>query len=98
MQTAAAALVGAMCMSIASVPAFEVRTTGGTYPVVVGHGVLPTLPSALESVCLSGRLWLVADAAVYPRYGVPLEAALRAAGRDVHSCTIPSGEASKTLE
>jgi 3-dehydroquinate synthase len=77
--------------------AFEVRTASRTYPVVVGQGVHASLLDQLERVGLRGRLWLVADAAVYERYGVPLEGALRAAGREVHSHTVPSGEEHKTL-
>ncbi|HZR99318.1 MAG TPA: 3-dehydroquinate synthase [Chloroflexota bacterium] len=77
--------------------AFEVRTASRTYPVVVGPDVLDTLPAWLERVGLRGRLWLIADAAVYALYGDRVAAALRAAGRDVRACTVPSGEEHKTL-
>jgi 3-dehydroquinate synthase len=77
--------------------AFEVRTASRTYPVIVGPGVLPTLPAHLEQAGLRGRLWLIADATIYDRYGAPLVGALRAAGRDVASHTVPSGEEHKTL-
>ncbi len=91
-------------MSIASEDAvgrgpapFEVRTASRTYPVVVGPDVLGTLPDWLERVGLRGRLWLIADAAVYARYGGQVEAALAAAGREVASRTVPSGEEHKSL-
>jgi 3-dehydroquinate synthase len=84
-------------MSIQSPAYFEVKTASRTYPVVVGAGVLARLPQELAAAGLQGRLWLVADDAVYARYGAALEAALRAAGRDVRSRTIPPGEESKTL-
>ncbi len=84
-------------MSIGSPSYFEVRTASRRYPVVVGSGVLARLPDELEAVGLRGRLWLIADEAVYGRYGASLEAALRAAGREVQSHTVPPGEESKTL-
>jgi 3-dehydroquinate synthase len=77
--------------------AFEVRTASRTYPVVVGPGVLAALPAHLDAVGLDGRLWLIADEAVYGLYGGAVEAALRAAGRDVRARIVPSGEAHKTL-
>jgi 3-dehydroquinate synthase len=76
---------------------FEVRTASRTYPVVVGRGVLAAVPEYLERVGLCGRLWLIADATVYARYGATLEAALRAAGREVAARTVPPGEEHKTL-
>src|SRR4051812_11683787 len=84
-------------MGIQSPAYFEVKTASRTYPVVVGAGVLARLPQELAAAGLQGRLWLVADDAVYARYGASLEAVLRAAGRDVRSQTIPPGEESKTL-
>src|SRR4051812_47139397 len=77
--------------------AFEVCTASRTYPVVVGPGVLETLPEWLERTGLQGRLWLIADQAVYARYGQRVEASLRAAGRAVQARTVPSGEEHKTL-
>jgi 3-dehydroquinate synthase len=77
--------------------AFEVRTASRTYPVVVGQGVLAALPAHLDAAGLGGRLWLIADAAVYARYGARVEAGLRTAGRDVCARTVPSGEEHKTL-
>jgi 3-dehydroquinate synthase len=84
-------------MSLASLGSFEVRTASRTYPVIVGPGALATVPAQLAAVGLDGRLRLIADAAVYARYGGALEAALRAAGREVSSQTIPPGEQSKSL-
>ncbi len=77
--------------------AFEVRTASRTYPVIVGQGALDTLPAHLDAVGLRGRLWLIADEAVYARYGARVEGVLRAAGREVRARTVPSGEEHKTL-
>ncbi len=84
-------------MSIGSPSYFEVQTASRRYPVVVGAGVLARLPDELAAVGLRGRLWLIADEAVYARYGASIETTLRAAGHEVQSRTLPPGEASKTL-
>ena len=78
-------------------PAFEVRTASRTYPVFVGQGALDELPAHLDAVGLDGRLWLIADEAVYGLYGRRVEATLQADGRDVRARTVPSGEEHKTL-
>lgn len=76
---------------------FEVRAASRTYPVVVGYGALAELPAQLAAAGVNGRLWLVADTAVFPRYGAPLVAALQAAGRAVEVYTLDAGEESKSL-
>jgi 3-dehydroquinate synthase len=84
-------------MSIVNPPVFEVQTESHAYPVVVGEGILDSLPERLAEVGLRGRLWLIADATAHRLYGVGIEAALHAAHRSVLTYTIPPGEASKTL-
>ncbi len=75
-----------------------VTTRTSSYPVVVGMGVLETLPRHLEALGVRGNLWLVSDSAVFPHYGAALEARLRDAGYQVQSYVVPSGEASKSPE
>jgi 3-dehydroquinate synthase len=74
-----------------------ITTPAGSYDVLVGSNLLDELPARLRSLGLGGALWLISDSAVYPHYGLALEAALRAAGFRVQSQAVPSGEASKDL-
>lgn len=68
------------------------------YPIIVGAGVLNTLPNHLKEAGLHGTLWLVSDSHVFPYYGLMLEACLRDAGYTIHTYVIPAGEASKNQE
>jgi 3-dehydroquinate synthase len=85
-------------MNTASPAAFEVRTESRRYPVVVGPGVLASLPEELTRLGLTGRLFLVTDSNVRDLYGRKVETLLRDAGRDVAAFALPAGEESKTLE
>jgi 3-dehydroquinate synthase len=85
-------------MSTASPAAFEVRTESRRYPVVVGPGVLASLPEELARLGLSGRLFLVTDSNVRDLYGRTVESLLRDAGRDTVAFALTAGEESKTLE
>ncbi|GAB4445759.1 MAG: 3-dehydroquinate synthase [Chloroflexi bacterium OHK40] len=75
-----------------------VTTSSVTYPIIVDDGALETLPARLAEFGLRGRLWLVSDAGVAAQFGEPLAERLRAAGREVQSFVVPSGEASKSPE
>jgi 3-dehydroquinate synthase len=72
-----------------------VSTASASYPVIVGAGVLRSLPRHLASLGMKGALWLVSDSAVFPNHGEPLAALLREAGHTLHTAVVPSGEASK---
>ena len=74
-----------------------ITTPAGSYPILVGAGLLDTLPEQLDRLGLHGALWLIADAAVYPHYGSAIEASLQSAGRKIQSYQVPSGESSKDL-
>ena len=74
-----------------------ITTPAGSYHILVGSGLLATLPEHLAQLGLNGRVWLVSDAAVYAAFGEPLMAQLRAAGRTVESYRVPSGEGSKSM-
>jgi 3-dehydroquinate synthase len=80
-----------------SQPSLIITTPTASYPILVGSGLLATVPEQLAGLGLRGALWLIADAAVYPHYGPAIEAALQAAGRKVQSYSVPSGEGSKDL-
>src|SRR3954454_21099377 len=89
---------GSAAVSGSGLATFEVKTASRTYPVVVGHGVLGRIAAELDAAGLRGRLWLITDTGVYPRFGATVEQALRAAGRDVQTYQLPPGEETKCLE
>jgi 3-dehydroquinate synthase len=76
----------------------EIVTSSTTYPVVVGSGVLGTLPARLSERELHGACWLVSDSNVFPHYGAALEDHLTNAGYTVRTYVVPAGEASKSHE
>jgi 3-dehydroquinate synthase len=77
--------------------ALTITTPAGSYPILIGDGLLEELPAQLAPLGLRGALWLVADSAVYPHYGAVVEGVLRAAGYTVRGYAVPSGEESKEL-
>jgi 3-dehydroquinate synthase len=78
-------------------PVLTVTTPTAAYSILVGSGLLATLPDQLASLGLRGALWLISDSEVYPLYGAAVEGALRAAGYTVQSYSVPAGETSKDL-
>jgi len=74
-----------------------ITTPAGSYPIVVGSGLLAELPAQLNQLGLRGKLWLLADSAVYPHHGEGVVGALRGAGYAADVKIIPSGEPSKDL-
>jgi 3-dehydroquinate synthase len=74
-----------------------ITTPTSSYSILVGPGLLRSLPEHLAALDLRGALWLISDSEVYPRYGDAVVGALRGAGYAVQSHTVPSGEASKDL-
>jgi len=74
-----------------------ITTPAGSYPILVGPGMLAELPAQLDTLGLRGKLWLIVDGAVYPYHGQAVEDALRDAGYNVDRRIIPPGEASKDL-
>ncbi|MHB8732478.1 MAG: 3-dehydroquinate synthase [bacterium] len=67
------------------------------YDVHVGGGLLSRLPDLLRDAGITGRLALLTHPRLDARYGRPLAEALRAAGRDVVTVTVPPSESSKSL-
>ncbi|MEO7908356.1 MAG: 3-dehydroquinate synthase [Roseiflexaceae bacterium] len=80
-----------------ALPSLTITTPAGSYDLLVGPNLLQALPARLQSLGLSGRLWLISDSAVYPHHGVVVEGVLRGAGYRLESYVVPSGEASKDL-
>ena len=80
---------GAACM---------VRTSLREYPVFVGWGTLEELGQRLRDAGLARFAYVISDELVWHHLGDEVEAALRSAGIDFDSYTVPPGEASKTLD
>ena len=56
--------------------ALTITTPTATYPILVGSGLLKSLPEQLAPLGLRGALWLISDSEVYPRYGPAVESLL----------------------
>ncbi len=75
-----------------------VRAASGSYPVYVEWDALDRLGERMREAGLSGRAFLVSDAAVLPLHGERALASLRRSGLEARAYAFPPGEASKTLE
>jgi shikimate kinase/3-dehydroquinate synthase len=76
----------------------DVALGGASYPIYLASGERWRLGRLVAAHAQARRAMLVADASVASRFGWEAEASLRAAGFEVASVTVPSGEASKSLE
>lgn len=79
-------------------PELTITTATASYPVIVGAGILSSLPTRLRESGLRGTAWIISDSAVFPHYGAAVESSLRDAGYAVQSYVVPSGEESKSQE
>ncbi len=75
------------------------RHPGGVYPIHLGDGLLAQAGSALRAAGApaGSQVALVSNPVVAPLYGDQVQQALRAAGLHPFPCTVPDGEAHKTL-
>jgi 3-dehydroquinate synthase len=77
----------------------SVPTEDASYPVLVGPGLLAKLGYELRrSHPHARRVALVSDSNIMTLYGEAARASLQAEELEVHSFTIPAGEASKSAE
>jgi 3-dehydroquinate synthase len=76
--------------------AATVRTSQGDYRVVVGRGMVSFLGAEARTAGLSGRGFIVGDAALYPAGVRAVQDALERADFPAHVMTIPSGEQVKS--
>ncbi len=76
----------------------QVRHPGGEYTIRLGHGLLAQGGSLIQGLGLGGRVALVTNPTVGALYARPLQGGLEASGFEVVTCTVPDGEAHKTLE
>jgi 3-dehydroquinate synthase len=75
----------------------EIKAGTSTYEALVGPGASIEIGPAVERAGLKGRPRVIADRNVWERFGGPIEASLRALGRDVQVLTTDGGEERKTL-
>jgi 3-dehydroquinate synthase len=75
-----------------------VRTASGDYPVYVRQGALEELGDITKRTTHARRAFLISDEAVLAQWGEIAVSALREAGLEVASRSIPPGDASKSLD
>ena len=75
-----------------------IRTASGEYPAHVGWGALDHLGDITKRTTGARRAFLISDEAVMAQWGETAVSSLREAGLEVASHTIPSGDASKSLQ
>jgi shikimate kinase/3-dehydroquinate synthase len=81
----------------APVSPIPVRYPGGEYPVHLGRGLLAQAGTLFRWQGLDGRVVLVTNPTVGSLYADPVVTSLETAGFQVAVCTVPEGEAHKTL-
>ncbi len=72
----------------------NVATPGGTYPILIGSGLLAQ-PQTWAALAKPTRSVIVTNRTVAPLFGATLEAALRSAGHEVSLLELPDGEQHK---
>jgi 3-dehydroquinate synthase len=75
-----------------------IRTASGEYPAHVGWGALEQLGDITKRTTRARRAFLISDEAVLAQWGEIAVSALREAGLEVASRSIPPGDASKSLD
>ena len=75
-----------------------VNHSGGSYPILVGRGLLDEIGDRLLELGLKGPAYIVSDDRVFSPYGEQVQSSLRRSGIEAHSFVIPSGEPSKSME
>jgi 3-dehydroquinate synthase len=92
--------VATRVIEIAGFVTLPVHYPGGEYAIHVGEGALAHAGGALRATGASdgSRVAVVSNPVVTPLYDTTVEQSLRAAGFRPFVCTMPDGEAHKTLE
>ncbi|MBM4451333.1 MAG: 3-dehydroquinate synthase [Chloroflexi bacterium] len=75
-----------------------VSTSSGCYPVYVGCDLLEKLGDNMKLAGLSGMAHIISDETVFEIYGARVKDALSSGGFEANHYTVPSGEASKSIE
>ena len=77
--------------------AATVHHSGGSYPVVVGWGILQDLGDRLSELGVQGTAYIITDSNVMNPYGRQAQRALEKAGIAAHVFIVPGGENSKSF-
>ena len=78
--------------------AAEVHHSGGSYPIVVGWGILDNLGTRLLDLGIKSPAYIITDSNVMNPYGRRVQLALQKAGIAAHCFIIPAGEPSKSFK
>ena len=76
----------------------EVRTSGHSYRVLIGPGLLETVGDAIKEKLAPSRCAIVSDTNVAPLFAGKIQKSLAASGFESTLITVPAAEQSKTLE
>lgn len=76
----------------------EVRTSGHSYRVLIGPGLLETVGDTIKEKLAPSRCAIVSDTNVAPLLAGKIQKSLASAGFESALITVPAGEHSKTLE
>lgn len=88
-------------LAIAATPAAKIIPVphpGGEYAIHLGHGVLAQTGSLLRDLDITNQVTLVTNPTVGALYSALVTESLEEAGFQVAACTVPDGEAYKTLD
>ena len=75
-----------------------VTHSGGSYPVLVGWGLLNRLGSRLATLGVGGPVYMISDERVFPIHGRRAQLSLEGSKIEAHCYVVPAGEQSKSLE
>ena len=70
---------------------------GGSYPILVGWGLIDTLGDRLKGAGIEGPVYIISDDRVFPIHGNRVTDALTRSHIEAHSFVVPAGEQSKSL-
>lgn len=80
-----------------SIRRLQVAAPGGTYPVIVGSGIVGTELSKWVRKRQPSHLYLVTDSRVQRHHGAKVRKILKATGCPVSVTVVPAGESSKSV-
>ncbi len=69
-----------------------------SYPLHIGHGLLPSLGRLLQPLGVTGRVGLVSNEPICRHYGALVTAVLAASGLNVTTAMVPANESAKSLD
>ena len=79
-------------------PAAVVTHASGSYPVLVGWGLLEGLGQQLMDLGIKGPVYIISDDGVFYSYGRQAQCSLQRSHIEAHCFIVPAGEQSKSLE